>query len=332
MKEFSPSRFTSRRALAVLCLLGLGVVSSACWIARGSRPPGGAREELTWVEVTPHAGWAPGYSFSAVVLNDTLWVLGQQDGNWCSTDGRTWTRAPSNVDFTGGYNTFVVFEDEIYAIGGADDRSKIDSKAVWKSSDGLHWVLLTDHPAWSARVWHTCVVSGDRIWLLGGYDGNYRSDVWSSPDGVEWRLSTEEAPWRGRCMHASVVFDDKIWILGGRRDIDSWWETDFNDVWCSSDGNQWTRAATSAGWSKRYGLGSAAWDGKLWVMGGSRFSANNEVWFSSDGAHWTKLGNASWSSRFSGASAVFRDGVWVIGGKEGGGKFRNDVWRLARSG
>ena len=132
-------------------------------------------------------------------------------------------------------------------------------------------------------------------------------------------------------MHASVAFDDKIWVLGGRRDMGAWWETDFNDVWYSTDGNQWSRTTTSAGWSKRYGIGSVAWDGRLWVMGGSRLFRNNEVWFSKDGAHWVELGDAGWSPRFAAASVMFRDAVWVMGGKEGGGKFRNDVWRLARS-
>jgi hypothetical protein len=238
-------------------------------------------------------------------------------------------RAPSNVDFSDGYNAFVVHNEEIYAVGGTEDRSNLGRKSVWKSRDGTNWTLLTDHPPWSARVWHTCVVSKERIWLIGGYDGDYRGDVWSSPDGVEWTPSIAEAPWRGRCMHASVAFDDKMWVLGGRRDMDSWWESDFNDVWCSTDGNNWTCAATSAGWSRRYGFASAVWDDKLWVMGGSRFSPNNEVWFSTDGAQWTELDDASWSPRFSGASAVFHDGLWMLGGKEGGGKFRNDVWRLA---
>ena len=53
-------------------------------------------------------------------------------------------------------------------------------------------------------------------------------------------------------MHASISFDRKLWVLGGRRDMESWWETDFNDVWSSVDGVTWRRASGSAGWSKRY--------------------------------------------------------------------------------
>ena len=325
------STVTSLRTVLALGLVGLAVALTMGWLARGSQHPGRAREEFTWTEVTSRAGWAPGYSFSAVVLHNTLWILGHHDGNWYSDDGRTWKKAVSNVDFTSGYSTFVVFKDEIYAIGGADNQSKPGRKAVWKSEDGVRWVLLTDDPAWSARVWHASVVSDGRIWLLGGYDGDYQSDVWYSGDGVEWTRVTATAPWRGRCMHASVAFNDKIWVLGGRRDMDAWWGTDFNDVWYSTDGNQWSHTTTSAGWSKRYGTGSVAWDGRLWLMGGSRLFRNNEVWFSKDGAHWVELGDAGWSPRFSAASVVFRDGVLVMGGKEGGGKFRNDVWRLARS-
>ena len=198
------STITSRRTVLALGLVGLAVALTMGWLARGSQHLGRAREEFTWTEVTSRAGWAPGYSFSAVVLHNTLWILGHHDGNWYSDDGRIWKKAASNVDFTSGYSTFVVFKDEIYAIGGADDQSTPGRKAVWKSEDGVRWVLLTDNPAWSARVWHASVVSDGRIWLLGGYDGDYQSDVWYSRDGSSGRARPQ--PRRGEgdaCTPAS---------------------------------------------------------------------------------------------------------------------------------
>ena len=129
-------------------------------------------------------------------------------------------------------------------------------------------------------------------------------------------------------MHTSVDFDGKLWVLGGRRDIENWWETDFNDVWSTADGATWTRATANAGWSKRYGIAAVAWNNELWVMGGSRFFRSNDVWSSRNGASWTLRGHANWSPRFGLASTVFRDRVWVLGGKEGGGAFTNDVWFL----
>jgi len=291
----------------------------------------GYRAPMRWVRVTGHADWSPGYSFTALGLRDTLRILGHREGNWHSADGSRWLRDSLSDESKSLYNAYVLLDDAIYAVGGADDQSHPARKGVWKSADGHRWQLLTDHPQWSARVWHAAVVHDGRIWLFGGYDGaEYKNDVWSSRDGVDWQLATPNAPWKGRCMHASVDFDGKLWVIGGRRDFENWWETDFNDVWSSADGVTWKRATSSAGWSKRYGVAAAAWNGELWVMGGTRFFRNNDVWSSRDGVDWTPRGRADWSPRFALASTVFRDRVYVLGGKESGGRFTNDVWYLAR--
>jgi hypothetical protein len=324
------TRRVTLRGVVAAGLIGGVMALGRFWWDRGSANDSQTRTSYAWTEVTSHAHWAPGYSFSTTVFNDSIWVFGHAKGDWISGDGRTWTNARPDVDHSRGYDVFVAFNDRVYAVGGTSDRSKLGQKEVWKSRDGRHWTLLTDHPEWSARVWHSTVVFNGKLWVIGGYDGDYRNDVWSSADGIHWEEVTSRAPWRGRCMHATVVFDGKIWILGGRRDMDSWWETDFNDVWYSSDGREWIRATPSAGWSKRYGMAVVVWDKKIWVMGGSRIFRNNEVWSSQDGRHWTRFASAGWSPRFSHGAASFRNSVWVMGGKEGGGTFRNDVWLLTR--
>ncbi|HEY7232926.1 MAG TPA: hypothetical protein VH539_02200 [Gemmatimonadaceae bacterium] len=310
----------TRLRTAGLGLLCLGAVSA-------SAPRAG---EATWVNVTKAAEWSPGYSFTALDLRDTLWLLGHRLGDWYSTDGAHWTKESARAGASSAYNVHVVLNGAIYAIGGAENQLRPSHRAVWKSLNGRDWQLVTDHPPWSARVWHSAVVHDGRIWLVGGYDGTYRNDVWFSTDGSHWQLATAEAPWSGRCMHASVAFAGRLWVLGGRRDMERWWETDFNDVWSSLDGVTWARATGSAGWSKRYGIAAATWDDKLWVMGGGRFARSNDVWSSADGISWTSHGHAAWTPRFGLASVVFRDKLWVLGGKEGGGHFTNDVWFLAR--
>jgi hypothetical protein len=300
----------------------------AC-LALGSSHASPGTRQAVWLNATQRAGWAPGYAFTATEVRDTLWIFGHHDGNWFSADGRQWTRDSARSELRSGYNVFVVMNGAIFAIGGAEQQNRPSRRSVWRSLDGRSWELLTDHPGWSARVFHTAVVHDGRIWLLGGYDGaNYTSDVWSSSDGVNWQLATSSAPWKARCMHSSAAFDGKLWVLGGRRDIESWWETDFNDVWSTVDGVRWQRATGGAPWSKRYGASTLPWRGRLWLMGGTRFQRNNEVWSSADGSTWSFEGRAAWSPRFGLASAVFRDRVWVLGGKEGGGRFRNDVWFL----
>ena len=303
------------RATSAL-LLCLAVASSSAPRAR-------------WRKVTPHAEWEPGYSFAALVLRDTLWLFGHRKGTWYSADGGHWFPAtrPAGI---GDYNAYVLHDGAAYAIGGAEDQNHPTRRAVWKSIDGRNWQLVTDTPAWTARVWHTATVHDGRIWLIGGYDGRYFNDVWYSEDGASWQRATSTASWPGRCMHATVSVGGKLWVLGGRRDIESWWEKDFNDVWSSADGVTWRRVSSGADWSKRYGMAALSWNGRLWVMGGTRLFRSNDVWSSADGKRWTAHGQADWSPRFALASTVFRDKVWVLGGKESGGRFTNDVWYLER--
>ncbi len=303
---------TRLRATSVL-LLCLALASSRAPTAR-------------WRNVTAHAEWEPGYSFAAIALRDTLWLFGHRKGtSWYSAEGSRWAPATPAAG-AGDYNAYVLHNGSVYAIGGAEDQNRPKRHGVWKSADGRSWRLVTDTPPWSPRVWHTATVHDGRIWLVGGYDGQYLNDVWYSEDGASWHRATSAAEWAGRCMHASVSFDGKLWVLGGRRDMESWWETDFNDVWSSVDGVRWSRASSRAGWSKRYGMAAVAWNGRLWVMGGTRLFRSNDVWSSADGASWVAHGAAGWSPRFALASTVFRDRVWVLGGKESGGRFTNDVW------
>lgn len=316
------------RTLGSTALLMLALVALvATWHMGASRS-----EPYRWARVTNDAGWSPSYWLAVEPFRGRLWLFGHPAGSWVSTDARSWEQVEVLGDAPRGDNRYVVFNEEVYAVGGVTDRSNLTGAAVWKSSDGSRWQLITDSPPWSARVMHAVTVVGDRLWLLGGYDGRYLSDVWTSADGKDWVVATAEAPWAGRAMHSAAVFAGEVWVTGGRRDMDSWWETTFNDVWHSRDGRVWTRSASRAAWSKRYGHASAAWDGRLWILAGTRLWRKNDVWHSTDGSRWTQLeGEVPWSGRFGLATGVFDDKLWVVGGKEGGARFLNDVWSLERS-
>jgi len=319
------------QAKAVLLLAtGAIVLAGGCLFGGRAEPAdlAYAASRSEWELITPEAAWPDGYSFSAVAFRDALWVFGHRAGNFRSADGRTWTTEPSDVDFSHGYAVFVVLGDAVYAIGGVEDRARLERGSVWRSTDGGHWTLLTDAPGWSPRVWQACAAFEGRLWLLGGNDGGDRNDVWSSRDGARWTQEVAAARWEGRCMHAAVAHDGRLWVFGGRRGMDDWIETDFDDVWSSADGRQWTEATGSADWSRRYSTGAASWDGRLWVLGGSCFGQNNEVWSSRDGTHWVEHESPPWSPRFALSAAVFGGRLFVMGGKEGGGQFTNDVWAL----
>ncbi len=191
------------------------------------------------------------------------------------------------------------------------------------------WTLATDDGGWTGRHSHTSVVFDDKIWILGGY--NEMSDVWSSPDGVNWTEVASSTDWNGRYGHTTLVFDEtddgvdnpKMWVLGGFE-----FEAD-NDVWCSSDGENWTEVTPDADWEGRAGHVSVVFDGKMWVMGGENDSREyiSDAWSSTDGENWTQESSIpGWSPRLDHSAVVFDDKMWIISGDHYGS---TEIWSSA---
>ena len=174
-------------------------------------------------------------------------------------------------------------------------------------------------------------------------------DVWRTKDGLRWELMTDDAPWAPRGMITGAnggvpVLDGRMWILGGgyvgtggttlstlRYDLEQQPRLEtrlfHNDVWSSADGREWIchLADGMAPWPARSYHDTAAWDGKLWVLGGHRGVADhateigtdgnrNDVWYSADGEHWQKLPLTPWSSRHACAIHVHDDALFLAAG------------------
>ncbi|MEX2043579.1 MAG: hypothetical protein WD926_01650 [Patescibacteria group bacterium] len=94
----------------------------------------------------------------------------------------------------------------------------------------------------------------------------------------------------------------------------------------------WDEATASAGWDPRLGFAAAAFDGKLWVMGGvgagvGADAFRNDVWHSEDGVTWTEAtAAADWAVRNVPRAVVFADKLWLLGGFVPGTGYVNDVW------
>lgn len=199
---------------------------------------------------------------------------------------------------------------------------------------GVDWTSATLSADWSARGLHSSVVYDGKIWVIGGRSeidypfptGSYecKNDVWYSLDGENWTSATLSAPWPPRWGHSSVVYDGKMWVIGGS-DVDNSFFSDiyYNDVWCSSDGENWTSVTLSAPWQPRYGHTSVVYDGKMWVIGGAYFEdfpsggiLYQDVWYTSDGVNWTSatLSAACTATAGVGEAVVHDNKMWVLGG------------------
>ena len=258
----------------------------------------------SWEEVTKASGsnkWKARTGHTSVVFNSKIWVMGglgtkRLNDVWSSTDGETWTESTPPNDKDGNPVT----------------------------KDNTNW--------WTARYDHTSVVfdpdgKGERIWVLGGYDGNERNDVWSSTDGETWTESTPPRNarkitsgtgknwWGARGNHTSVRFKGKIWVMGGSLGSPQIGKK-YNDVWSSTDGSFWVNE-NDGGWNESALHASAVFDDKIWVIGG--FDDEDKVWSSTKGQTWDKA--ADLPNNLSNTRAVdYKGRLWSIGGSSDGTK------------
>ncbi len=184
---------------------------------------------------------------------------------------------------------------------------------------------VTTNAAFSARSSHTTVVFDNKLWVIGGYDGDGKRDRWHSKDGSNWTDATIYPTFSARSSHTATLFDNKVWVIGGRDDEGR--KNDVWHVWNSTDGSIWTQLMANAAFSARDNHTTVVFKERLWVIGGRDDEGRkNDVWQSTDGSIWTQAAaNAAFSARDNHTAVVFKEQLWVIGGRDDKGR-KNDVW------
>jgi hypothetical protein len=193
---------------------------------------------------------------------------------------------------------------------------------------GKTWKRATEMAAFAPRLYFTVVSFDNKLWVIGGNNGQLMRDVWYSDDGSTWKQAIPWAAFTGRAEHSSVVFDNKIWVIGGRTNDQSGYSG--SDVWYSGDGKNWTQATPFAGFLSRHSHSSVVFNNRMWVIGGypqfPMSEAGNDVWYSDDGRNWTQATpHAEFPSRWDHATVVYKNKMWIIGGSGKNGT-TNDVW------
>jgi hypothetical protein len=157
-------------------------------------------------------------------------------------------------------------------------------------------------------------------------------------DGTNWIFSTLGAAFSERYAQNSVVFNGKMWVIAGAANSLQ------SDSWYSSDGTNWTQAATVASGGATFSpsrtfFTSLVFNNKIWILAGDGPGnvRQDDTWSSSDGAHWTQSapvssGSATFTSRSTHSSVVFDNGtgpkMWILGGFDGTNAL-SDVWSSA---
>ena len=204
----------------------------------------------------------------------------------------------------------------------------------------LDWSEALAEAPWEPRDSGEAFVFQDKIWIMGGLNGNasvrqdsvveywlapHFNDLWNSVDGVHWTKVASSNAWTPRRSLSVVFFNGMLWMMGG-------WspETGYtNDIWNSTDGVNWTKVVTNAPWPAREGQLVEVFQNKLWLMGGVNYDerqTKNDVWYSENGITWTRVETIPWVSRWDHATAVFDGKMYLVGGMNLNQEVFDDVW------
>lgn len=316
-------------------------------VALGMSPVLADDKNTDWVKVTDQAGWRARDSQGEVVFRNRLWVMGGWFDSfnapprdvWSSPDGREWTLATPEAPWKhSDLPMTLVFQDRMWLMGGWYNGrlpGHSASHEVWSSQDGKQWEQATAQAGWSGRIAAAVVEFKGRMWVLGGTENYYfgddsslKNDVWSSADGKHWKLHTANAGWSPRAYHQAVVLNGKMYVFGGGNYVPKY--HGLNDVWCSEDGEHWTRLTEHAEWSPRLWFSSVVYRDRMWVLGGwSNNPSKNwgDVWHSADGVKWQQLkSNVCWKERHEHSAYVFKDSIFIAGGHAQ--PLSREVWSL----
>ncbi|OIQ37929.1 MAG: hypothetical protein BM563_07135 [Bacteroidetes bacterium MedPE-SWsnd-G1] len=210
---------------------------------------------------------------------------------------------------------------------------------VWRSPDGVNWTKLTSNAGWSGRAGLSAVMFNDEIYVMGGSVNDdssitpngpariYYNDVWKSSNGIDWQLLTDNAPWAPRAGGIAVVKGDYIYMIGGEDGFICNAQTVrcppyYNDVWRSTDGQNWELVTESSEWQARPGHQVIVSQNKFVLFGGFGLGpditvASNpmDIWISNNGKVWKKVSSSPWNANLPSDIKYDFDVVLVKGKK-----------------
>jgi len=209
------------------------------WIASKDGRVFSSEDGADWSLVSERVPWGGRYAAGGVAFDGRMWAMGGcGDGGlhndiWSSADGVDWTLEVPEAPWSRRqlFSGLAVLDDRIWLIGGGvtNYHPFRAYRDVWNSPDGKTWNKVIDCAPWPARIWSSCAVYRDRLWLFSGFRAeptwNNFDDVWYSSDGGHWNQLSSESIWSERHEVSPYVFDGKLWVVGGN----SW--PLMNDAW-----------------------------------------------------------------------------------------------------
>lgn len=278
-------------------------------------------------KITTHgSAITPRENHRTIVFKDILYVLMGYDGStlgdmYWTKDGRNWNKRSSIKDTNGnvieGRSLFGLCKhnNKVYLFGGYNKKND-----VYVTSDMTHWRRLKDAP-WSGRHAFINFSFQGKLWVMGGYDGQYLNEVWWTRDGVDW-TQEPNAPWDACGYNSGVVCGNKIYIAGGYSGLGVY----FRDVWSTSDCKNWEKAnIIGEKYQARY-KHSLITDGSRIILTGGSASTTyyNDIWHTPNGINWYNSG--PFVGEITGHSVVYFNNRYLIFCGKNGSGYLNDIW------
>lgn len=194
---------------------------------------------LNWEREAENLPFEWASSGDIVKFKGELWRFGSGNHLWRSTDGRSWTQVEEELPFGDRLAAaVVVFRDRMWMMGGYKQAPNeppengysgfTSYNDIWSTEDGHTWTLVKRKAPWGPRMWPCGVAFQGRLWLVGGFDNRYVSniaDVWSTENGFDWSETPMPEGFLPRHASTCVDFANNLWVIAGN----SWPVT--NDIW-----------------------------------------------------------------------------------------------------
>ena len=218
----------------------------------------------------------------------------------------------------------VAYNGYLYVIAGANASSLGEVQYAPINANGTvgSWTATTSITP--ARYGHTSVVYNGNLYVIGGSNsGICYNDVFYAQINTNGSLGTWTATTgfnTARYRHTSVVHNGNLYVIGGETE-----SAYFNDVQyapINADGTVGTWTATTSFTTGRSSHGTVLYNGKLYVIGGTRSAGPlNDVQYApinTDGTVGTWTATTSFpTARYSHTSVAYDGYLYVLGGRYG---------------
>lgn len=289
-----------------------------------------------WTLISGSAPWSVRCNHRSLVANGYVYLCGgYTTGNvklndvW-RYDGSSWIQLTEHAEWSArSSHGFIYFLNKFWIVGGALQSGFCND--VWSSDDCTTWVREVEHiygaspPYWIDRHEFALCEHAGYVYMSGGFDGSYQSDVQRTSDMVNWVpiCSQIDDVSYGPREHGMIWFNNALRIYGGQFNtgVD-------NRQFSSVSGVSWTDHG-SASWPIRKELQLLISDqnDELALIGGFDGSSYlNDVYTTTDGLTWITIQQVnSFTARADFNIVSYNGNVLLLGGINDSGLL-NDIW------